>query len=274
MKKNALYLLLLTTITSTLLFSCKKDDGTPVPTVVKQWNIILSAKNENPAPAYHNETGTVSLTLMSDNSLAYALSVNGLASGDVLTAAHIHVGDVITSGAVILGLNPTFTGSTASGTIINLRQSFVDSLKSDANELYFNVHSTQVGSGIVRGQLNTTIEVASDVLLSGANEAIPVTTTAIGIATLRLTGAKKLYTKVIITNLEANDAMTAAHIHKGAVGVSGTVIVPIYSSAAEFGTVKVITVDDALFTSLKTDAIYFNAHSMVRAGGIVRGQIR
>jgi hypothetical protein len=274
MKKNALSLLLFTTITSTLLFSCKKDDATPAPTVVKQWTIVLSAKNENPALASRNETGTVSLTLRSDNSLVYALSINGLASSDVLTAAHIHVGDVITNGGVILGLNPTFAGSTASGTILNLRTSLVDSLKSDANELYFNVHPTQVGSGIVRGQLNTNIEVASDVLLSGTNETTPVTTTAIGIGTLRLTSAKKLYTKVVITNLEATDAMIAAHIHRGAAGANGAVIVPIYGSAAEFGTTKIITVDDALFASLKTDAIYFNAHSTLRPSGVVRGQIR
>ncbi len=274
MKKNALSLLLFTTVTSTLLFSCKKDDGTIAPTVVKQWNISLSAKNENPAPASRNETGTVSLTLMSDNSLTYALSVNGLASGDALTAAHIHVGDVISSGGVILGINPTFTGSTASGTITNLRTTFVDSLKSDDNELYFNIHSMQVGSGLLRGQLNTNVEAAADVILSGVNETTPVTTTAIGLGTFRLTSSKKLYTKVIITNLESNDAMTAAHIHKGVAGVSGSVIVPIYGSAADFGTTKIIIVDDLLFASLKTDAIYFNAHSMVKAGGLVRGQIR
>ncbi len=274
MKKNALPLLLFTTITSTLLFSCKKDDAAPTPTIVKQWTIALSAKNENPAPISRNETGTVSLTLLSNNSLTYALSVNGLAGSDVLTAAHIHVGDVISNGGVILGLNPTFTGATASGTITNLRASLVDSLKSDANELYFNVHSTQVGTGIVRGQLNTNIEVAADVILSGANETVPVTTTAFGLGTLRLTSAKKLYTKFVITNLESNDALTAAHIHRGAAGANGPVIVPVYATGAEFGTTKIITVDDALFASLKADAIYFNAHSTLRASGVVRGQIR
>lgn len=274
MKKNLPALLLFITMTSTLLLSCKKDDATPAPTVVKQWTIALSAKNENPALASRNETGTASLTLLSDNSLTYTLSINALVSGDALTAAHIHVGDVITSGAVIVSLNPMFMGSTGMGTVTNLRTSFVDSLKNDANELYFNVHSTQVGSGLVRGQLNTNIEVASDVVLNGANEPTPVVTTATGLATLRLTSAKKLYTKVVITNLETNDVMTAAHIHKGAVGANGSVIVPIYGSASEFGTTKIITVDDALFASLKADAIYFNAHSMLKSGGLVRGQIR
>ena len=274
MKKNVLSLMLLASASSMLLYSCKKDETVPEPTVVKQWMIALSAKNENPAPAGRNETGTVMLTLLSDNSVTYTITAIGLASGDYLTAAHLHVGDAITSGAVILPLTPTFSASTGTGTTTNLRTTLVDSLKNDANEIYFNVHTTQVGSGLLRGQLNTTIELAADIALSGTNEPTPVITTATGIATFRLTGAKKLYTKFVINNLESGDVMTAAHIHKGLVGANGSVIVPVYGNAAEFGTVKIIPVDDALFASLKVDAIYANAHSTLKPSGIVRGQIR
>jgi hypothetical protein len=41
----------------------------------------------------------------------------------------------------------------------------------------------------------------------------------------------------------------------------------IYGNAAEFGTVKILTVDEATATSLKTDAIYINAHSVLRGPG-------
>lgn len=274
MKKNVLSIATLSLLCTTIFFSCKKDDAVLAPSVVKTWSVSLSAKNENPAPAGRSETGTAVLTLMSDNSLNYTITVNNLTSGDMFMAAHLHVGDAITSGAVILPLSPVFSGSTGTGVTTNLRSTLVDSLKDDSNEIYFNAHTMQVGSGLVRGQLNTNIEMAADVALSGANESVPVTTTATGVATFRLTSAKKLYTKFVITNLEAGDAMTAAHIHKGVVGVNGVVIVPIYSSTAEFGTVKIITVDDVLFTSLKTDAIYANAHSTNKGSGIVRGQIR
>lgn len=275
MKKNVSSAAFLCVFCTTIFFSCKKDDAVPAPTIVKQWTVALSAKNENPVPAGRTETGTALLMLMSDNSLTYTITVNGLATGDAFTAAHLHVGDVITSGAVILPLSPVFSGGVGTGTTTNLRTTLVDSLKDDNNEIYFNAHTTQVGSGLLRGQLNTNVEMAADVALSGANEPTPVTTTTTGVATFRLTSAKKLYTKFVITNLETGDAMTAAHIHKGAVGVNGPVIVPIYGSAAEFGTVKIITItDDALFASLKTDAIYANAHSTNKGGGIVRGQIR
>lgn len=255
--------------------SCSDEDN-PIPptTVVKEWNIALSAKNENPAPAARNETGTATMQLFSDNSLKYTINVSGLAAGDALTAAHLHTGDVISNGGVILGLNPTFTGGTASGTITNVRTSFVDSLKSDANELYFNVHSTQVASGLVRGPVNTKLEMVSDVILSGANEVPAVTTTATGIALLRLTSAKKLYYRVTVTGLEATDALTASHIHKAAAGANAGVFLGLYTTAADFGTAKNITVDDAQIASLKIDPMYVNVHSTSKPSGVIRGQIR
>ena len=258
-----------------VMISCKKDN-VPAPTTTKMWTIPLSAKNEVPAPANRAETGTATLELLSDNSLKYTIAVPNLTNGDALVAAHLHVGNVITSGGVILSLSPMFTGSNASGTIKNIRQTLVDSLKSDANELYFNVHSTQVGSGLVRGQLNVGIDMAADVALSGANEAPnAVNTTAKGLAILRLTADKKLYSKVTITDLEAGDALKFAHIHSGASGVSGPVIQILCPTAADFGIVKMFTItDDALIASLKTAAIYVNAHSNTYGGGIVRGQVR
>jgi hypothetical protein len=256
--------------------SCKKDsDPAPSgPTVVRSWTIPLSAKNEAPAPAGRTETGTASIQLLSDNSLTYAVTVNGLAAGDALTNAHIHTGNVITSGPVIVGFNPVFNGNTATGTVTGLRTTFVDSLKNDAIDLYVNTHSTQVPGGLARGQMNKTVEMAADVVLTGTNEVPSVTTTASGLALVRLTSDKTLYTKVTVTNLEAGDAWTAAHIHKAALGVNGAVMVGIYAAAGEFGTVKISTVDDATFTSLKNDAIYVNAHSVNHAAGTIRGQIR
>lgn len=274
MKKNYTLAFTIAITATTVLFSCKKDDTTPAPTVVKQWSIALSAKNENPAPAGRNETGTATVELLSDNSLKYTIAVTGLAGADALTASHLHVGNVITNGGVILDLKPTFAGGNASGTITDLRTTLVDSLKNDVNEIYFNVHSTQVASGLVRGQMNIKLEMVADVILSGLNEVPAVTTTATGLALVRLTANKQLYTRVTVTNLEATDALTAAHIHKAATGVNGAVMIGLCSNAADFNTIKTVTVDDATFASLKADAIYVNAHSTNRPSGVVRGQIR
>ncbi|WP_367890794.1 CHRD domain-containing protein, partial [Ferruginibacter sp.] len=37
---------------------------------------------------------------------------------------------------------------------------------------------------------------------------------------------------------------------------------------------KVTALTDDLYASLKTDAIYVNAHSTSKPGGLIRGQIR
>ena len=51
---------------------------------------------------------------------------------------------------------------------------------------------------------------AASVSLSGANEVPAVTTTATGVALLRITADNKLYSKITVTNLEANGAVDPA----------------------------------------------------------------
>ena len=274
MKKNLFYSTLLLSFLTIAMIACKKDNPKTSITTLKSWTIPLSTSNENIPPFGRTETGTANFQLLSNNSLTYSIAVVGLAYGDALVAAHIHVGDVISNGGVILSLNPTFNGSSASGTINNIRTSLVDSLKDDMNELYFNVHSTQVPGGLMRGQLNTKIDVAEFVTLSGANEVPAVSTGATGTALIRVTSAKKIYIKLDVANLEMGDTLAVAHIHKGAAGANGGVILGFYSSAADFGTVKVTALTDDLYASLKTDVIYVNAHSTSKPGGLIRGQIR
>jgi hypothetical protein len=111
--------------------------------------------------------------------------------------------------------------------------------------------------------------------MTGANEApTPVTTTATGTAMIRLTSDKKLYTKVTVANLEAGDTWTGAHYHKAAAGATATVFLGFYTTAADYGTVKVNTLDDAQYASMKADPMYINAHSTNRPAGVVRAQLR
>lgn len=276
MKTQVLKSAMLFTITL-FLFSCKKDknDGPAVRTV-KEWTLPLSAKNENPAPAGRSETGTFVLRIMSDNSVQYNINVTGLTAGDALTAAHIHTGNPGVNGGVILNFAPTFSGSSASGSVANVRQTLLDSMSSGTAELYVNVHSTQVGSGLVRAQLNSTIQWAQDIVLSGANEVPAVATAATGIARFRLTTDGKLYYFIDVTNLGAGDGtLTAAHIHNGAAGTNGGVAVGLASAAADFGVNKQIILNDIQKTTIDGNgALYVNAHSTIFTGGIVRGQIR
>lgn len=252
----------------------KSSTSTPAPTVVKHWDVAMNAKFEVPAPASRAETGTAVLDMYSDMTMKFTITVNGLAAGDQLTASHIHTGDPMTSGPVILGFNPTFTGGTATGQV-PVRPTLADSIINGTADFYVNVHSNQVPGGLLRGQLDNPVTFAQDVVLAGANEVPAVTTTASGLALFRLTANKTLYAKYTVTGLEAGDVLTASHIHTGAAGANGAVIIPVCASAADFGkALKLPTLSDGNITLLTTGQVYANAHSTNHPGGIIRGQIR
>lgn len=254
------------------LISCKKDTVDTTATVTWSKTVSMSTKFEVPAIANRSETATATLELLSDNTLRYNIIVSGLAAGDAITAAHIHAANAGSTGAVKIGFDGTFTSTSVTGVTPVLRSGQIDTLKN--METYVNVHSTQVPSGLIRGQVDSKVVFAADVAMSGANEVPAVTTTATGLATIRITEDKKAYLKVNVTGLEAGDVLSAAHIHSGAAGVNGGVLLGFYAAAADFNTLKVLTVTDAVYNSLLNDAIYVNAHSVAKASGVVRGQVR
>lgn len=273
-KSRLMTVAFLVVASSILLQDCSKSKATPAPppTLVKQWDVALNAAFENPAaPSSRTETGTATLQLYSDSTLKYSIQVNNLVAGDVLSASHIHWGDPLDNGPVVLNFSPTFSGGAATGTV-SIRNSLADSLKT--GEAYVNVHSSQAPAGLLRGQLNDPVDFAATVAMVGTNEVPSLTTTATGVAWLRMTADKKLYSKITVTNLESNDTLSVAHIHGAAAGSNGSVLQLLCSSVADFGTKKTVTLSDANATSLKTAPVYVNAHSKLHPAGIIRGQIR
>ncbi len=256
-----------------IVVSCSKDKtSTPPATLVKQWDVVLNAKFENPAPAGRTETGSATIKLYDDNTIKYSITVNGLTAGDNLTAAHIHWGNALTNGGVILNFAPTFTAAGEATGDLSLRSTLADSIKT--GDVYFNVHTTQFPAGLIRGQLNNPVDFAIDVPMVGGNEVPAVTTTATGLALLRLGADKTLFSKITVTGLEANDTLTVAHIHGAAAGVNGGVLQGLCGSKDDFGVIKSVALSDVNITALKTGAVYVNAHSKLHPGGIIRGQIR
>jgi hypothetical protein len=252
--------------------SCKHKKGVEI-TSVKKWDAIpMKAAFETPAPAGRLEEGEATLELMSDNSLKYDFHIHNLSPSDVLTAAHIHTGDAVTGGPVFINLNPTFAGPGANGVVKNLTAEQVDSLLH--GKVYINVHSTQAAAGLVRGQMDAQVRFAMDIILSGNNESPAVATTASGLAILRLMNDDTLWSKVTVTGIETNDTFTVSHIHRGAAGTNGPVRIFLASSPADFGIVKKTFLVDSLKNMVLNDPTYVNAHSKLKPGGKVRGQIR
>ena len=252
--------------------SCDHDSDNG-PSTVKKWNVNLKAVNEVPAIAGRNEEGDATIELLSDNSLKYNIHIHNLSSTDALSNAHIHTGDAGTSGPVFIPFNPTFVGPATTGIVTGLRQGQVDTLLS--KPVYVNVHSNQVPGGLARAQLDKDVVFAMDVPLVGSLEVPPVTTTATGLAILRLTNDKVLYSKVTVNNLESNDTLTVSHIHPGAAGTNGSPLIFLCNSVTDFGVLKISNpLDDAAYNQLLNTPMYVNAHSRKHGAGLIRGQIR
>ncbi|MES2563926.1 MAG: CHRD domain-containing protein [Pseudomonadota bacterium] len=110
-----------------------------------------------------------------------------------------------------------------------------------------------------------------EVRLSGDQEVPPVSTKATGTATLTV-AADKSVTATIRTQGVVG---VAAHIHQGAAGANGPVIVPLDKTGEnEWSSKAGAKLTDAQYDAYKAGGLYFNVHSAANKGGEIRGQIR
>ena len=190
-------------------------------------------------------------------------------TGMTATAAHIHPGAPGVNGPVLFPLSETAAGS-------GVWVSAADAVLTDAQitllttgGLYFNAHSTAFPGGQIRGQIGLNVRSAS---LNATQEVPPNASTATGTGTLVVNPATRAASgSIAITGMTA----TAAHIHMGATGANGPVIVPLTDVGAGVWNVPANTVLSAdQFKAYKQGNLYFNAHSTAFPGGEVRGQIR
>jgi hypothetical protein len=112
--------------------------------------------------------------------------------------------------------------------------------------------------------------------LEGDNEIPAVPTDAKGIAILRMTQDRKLYSKIMVHKLnpETDGDLLFAHIHRGTATENGGVMVFLAHDIDDFGENMVQTLSLEHYNAILNAPLYVNAHSTVYRGGIVRGQIR
>ena len=107
--------------------------------------------------------------------------------------------------------------------------------------------------------------------MTGAEEVPPISTSASGTGTLRV-GADRSVTGSFKTQ---GGPFTAAHIHEGAAGQNGPVIIPLSKSGDNDWIVPAnAKLTDAQFESYKAGRLYVNFHSAAHKGGEIRAQIR
>jgi CHRD domain len=112
---------------------------------------------------------------------------------------------------------------------------------------------------------------AQQITLSGANEVPPVTTTAAGTAIVAIDPDRSVRVTVTATGMTA----TASHIHEGAAGANGPVIVPFTKTGDNtFASPDGAKLTETQYASYKAGNLYINVHSAKNPGGEIRAQIK
>jgi hypothetical protein len=117
--------------------------------------------------------------------------------------------------------------------------------------------------------------------LTGAQENPPVVTTATGQGTAVISADGSTIT-YIVTYSGLSGAVNAAHIHTGAAGANGGVILPLTAgaspmvgtlTAANFSASGAVTTFAEAVAAIRAGTTYFNLHTSANPGGEIRGQI-
>ena len=109
------------------------------------------------------------------------------------------------------------------------------------------------------------------VTLSGSQEVPAVTTAASGSGNITVAADKSVSGNVTTSGLVG----VAAHIHDGAPGKNGPVIVPLSKTSDNTWTVPAgARFTDAQYDSYKAGNLYINVHTANHKGGELRGQLK
>jgi hypothetical protein len=111
---------------------------------------------------------------------------------------------------------------------------------------------------------------AMKVNLTGAEEVPPVNTQAKGSGSFRVADDGTVTGSVTTQGVSG----TMAHIHQGAKGQNGPVIVPLTKSGDTYSVPEGRKLTPAQMDALKAGNLYVNVHSNAHKGGEIRAQLQ
>jgi hypothetical protein len=235
----------------------------------RAFTVTLTGEAENP-PGDPVGTGTSTIRLRAgQGQVCYRLSVENLAPA---AAAHIHRGASGVAGPVVVPLTTPAANGTSSGCAPAAR-ALVSAMLAQPASYYVNVHTDEFPAGAVRGQLTGTSEashgwvVAID--LKGSSEP-----NATGTAVVRV----RQDAGMVCYRLHAANVTlptVAAHIHRGAAGVNGPVVVPFTAPGQDGNSSGCTTADAALIGEIVANpaGFYVNVHTKEHPAGAIRAQL-
>jgi hypothetical protein len=105
--------------------------------------------------------------------------------------------------------------------------------------------------------------------LSGSHEVPPVTTSASATGNFKVAADKSVSGSITTIGISA----TAAHIHLGAPGTNGPVIIPLTKYENTFSVPAGAKLSDEQYAAYKAGKLYVNVHSDANKGGEIRAQL-
>lgn len=233
----------------------------------------MLASQETPAPKgdVTSARGTFTGTLTKSDAgavLTWQLTFSGL-TGDA-TAAHIHIAARGTAGPVVVPLcAPCASGVTGTS---NINATVLEAIQAD--RAYVNVHTRTNPAGEIRDQLSTVANLRTT-LVASQERPKPKGNVKRARGAFTLTISKRGSAAVIawrLTFSRLTGRALAAHIHSGARGTAGPVIVPLCGPCRS-GAPGTRTVSAAVVTALESGRTYVNVHTRKNPAGEIRGQL-
>ncbi|OFC71394.1 CHRD domain-containing protein [Alteromonas confluentis] len=209
------------------------------------------------------------------NTSTYALELVVDTEGvDDATGAHIHTGNIGMNGDVLVALEQSADDM---GMWMTPAETMIDAdilavLASGGH--YVNVHTPANMGGEIRGQILTPEYTLVTFPLTGDQQVPAVTTTATGNGYALVNSMT--YDLSLVAHTEGVDDATMAHIHTGAAGENGDVLVGLEQSMDDMGmwmTPANTMIDMDIYNVLISGGHYVNVHTSANPDGELRGQI-
>jgi Cu/Zn superoxide dismutase len=233
----------------------------------------MVAADETPTPkgevasARGSFTGTLTKS-DSGTALNWQLSFGSL-TGDAI-AAHIHIADRGIAGPVVVPLcSPCTSGATGTA---NINATVLEAIQND--RAYVNVHTKTNPAGEIRGQVSPAATLKTS-LRASQERPKPRGSVRRARGAFTVTITKQGSSAVLVWQLTFNrltGKAIAAHIHSGARGKPGPVIVPLCAPCRS-GARGRATVNASVLNALQSGRTYVNVHTAKNPAGEIRGQL-
>ena len=232
----------------------------------------LSGTAEVPGPGDPDGNGFADLAIsVADGEICGAIGVGNIATA---TAAHIHQAAPDAAGPVVVTLWTPDENGFGEGCVGGIDAGILEALIATPRDFYVNVHNAEYPDGAVRGQLDEP-PITLFALLSGDTE-VPGPGDPDGSGSAQLdffVESARLCATVRVADIAP---ATAAHIHAGAEGVAGDVVITLPTPGADGmaeGCVEGLdpTLLDAILGTI--EGYYVNVHTADSPAGAVRGQL-